>query len=74
MMHIRKKDKTVKKQITKTGKLLGAYVPAPVVDAICVWVEQAPERDKSTFIREAAREKLRRDGIDFIEGRTPEAV
>jgi hypothetical protein len=73
-MHTRKKGKQVKQQVTKTGKLLGAYVPAPVVDAICLWVAQAPERDKSTFIREAAREKLRRDGISFVESQTPEAA
>lgn len=57
----------MKRQITKTGKLLGAYVPRPVVEAIGEWILLGPERDQSTFIREAAREKLRRDGIEFKE-------
>ena len=47
--------------------MLGGFVPKPVVDAIDKWVSEHPERDKSTFIREASREKLRRDGIPFNE-------
>jgi hypothetical protein len=57
----------MKRLVTRNGKLLGGYVPHPVVDAIRVWIERAPERDISTFIREAAREKLNRDGIAFQE-------
>lgn len=47
--------------------MLGGYVPAAVVEAIHRWVEEEPERDISTFLRQAAREKLRRDGIEFSE-------
>ena len=57
----------MKNQVTRTGKLLGGYVPAPVVDGIRQWIRNGEERDVSTFIREAAREKLRRDGISFQE-------
>ncbi len=59
--------KTVKRNITRTGRLLGAYVPVPVVQGISEWVSRDPERDFSRFIREAAREKLRRDGVEFDE-------
>ena len=44
-------------------RLLGGYVPAPLLAAVRVWVRRSPERTVSTFIREASREKLRRDGI-----------
>lgn len=53
--------------LTRNGKLLGGYVPAPIVAGIRSWVALSPERDISTFIREAAREKLQRDGITFQE-------
>ena len=64
----------MKMHVTRRGKLLGGYVPKPVVDGIQQWIARAPERDISTFIREAAREKLRRDGIDFTEMAQPEAA
>jgi len=64
-----KKGNKMKRHVTRSGKLLGAYVPQPVVTAIAEWVSQTPERDISTFVREAAREKLRRDGIPFNETR-----
>jgi len=57
----------MKNQITRSGKLLGGYVPAPVVDGIQTWIARGEERDVSTFLREAAREKLRREGISFQE-------
>lgn len=57
----------MKNQITRTGKLLGGYVPAPIVEGIQIWVGRGTERDISTFLREAAREKLRREGIQFSE-------
>jgi len=57
----------MKKAVSRTGKLLGGFIPATVAAGIEQWVQQNPERDKSTFIREAAREKLRRDGIPFHE-------
>jgi hypothetical protein len=57
----------MKRRISRTGKLLGGYVPASVVQGIQVWVEKAPERDVSTFLREASREKLRRENIPFSE-------
>lgn len=57
----------MKAHVTRSGKMLGGYVPRPVVEAIHRWVQQEPERDVSTFIRQAAREKLQRDGIQFDE-------
>lgn len=57
----------MKRQVTRNGRILGGFVPTPVADAIDKWIDQGSERDKSTFIREAAREKLRRDGIPFTE-------
>jgi hypothetical protein len=63
--------KKMNKQLTRKGKLLGGYVPYPVVTAVQSWVSQNPERDVSTFIREAAREKLRREGITFNETEVP---
>jgi hypothetical protein len=63
----------MKRQVTRNGKILGGYVPTPVVAAIHTWVSKHPERDISTFIREAAREKLIRDGIRFVEQGGPRA-
>ena len=57
----------VKRNISKTGRLLGVWVPKPVVEGITTWIGKAPERDISMFMREAAREKLRRDGVEFSE-------
>jgi hypothetical protein len=59
--------KLMKNQVTRTGKLLGGYVPAPVVLGIKKWIASGEERDISTFLREASREKLRREGIEFQE-------
>lgn len=57
----------MKAHITRNGKLVGSYVPAPIVEAIHKWIAKEPERDISTFLRTAAREKLQRDGIPFEE-------
>lgn len=57
----------MKAHITRKGRLLGGYVPMPIVDGIGEWIRRAPERDISTFIREAAREKLRAEKIAFHE-------
>lgn len=62
------------RQITKTGRLLGGYMPASIVQAIDTWVGADPERDKSKFLRQAAREKLQRDGIAFDERVPAETV
>lgn len=48
-------------------RLLGAWVPLSVVNGVREWIALHPERDFSSFVREAAREKLRRDGIQFSE-------
>lgn len=69
-----KKRKAMKNRITRQGKLLGGYVPAPIVQGIQVWINLGTERDISTFLREAAREKLRREGIPFQEQAKPEAA
>jgi len=60
-------SKKMKMMVSRNGKLLGGFVPMPIVDGIRIWIGRSPERDISTFIREAAREKLRRDGISFNE-------
>lgn len=59
----------MKNHITRKGRLLGGYVPTVILDGVREWVAQHPERDLSTFVREAAREKLRREGITVIERR-----
>jgi hypothetical protein len=60
-------SRKIKPTSRRTGILLGGYVPKGLAFAIDQWIDMAPERDKSTFIRDAAREKLRRDGIKFSE-------
>jgi hypothetical protein len=60
----------MKRRVTRHGRILGCYAPVPVVEAIQTWIAQNPERDISTFIREAAREKLAREGIHFEEAGT----
>ena len=52
------------------SRILAAHVPDVIVEAIGVWVEQAPERNASMFVREAVREKLRMCGIQFNEDQT----
>ncbi len=57
----------MKNQITRTGKLLGAYVPASIAQGVDKWIELGTERDISTFLRSAAREKLQREGVNLQE-------
>ena len=57
----------MKGHVSRYGELLGGYVPSGILQGIEEWITKAPERDKSTFIREAAREKLRREKIEFSE-------
>lgn len=52
-----------KKKTQHLGKFLGGYVPHSIEGAIEEWMDKDPERTKARFIREAAREKLHRDGI-----------
>jgi hypothetical protein len=59
--------KKMKRQVTRHGKLVGGFVPKGVAQGILTWISQGEERDQSTFLREAAREKLRREGIPFDE-------
>jgi hypothetical protein len=66
-MSAAKNKKSMKNRVTRHGKLLGGYVPTPIVAAIEIWVARDPERDVSKFIRQASREKLERDGIPFDE-------
>lgn len=47
--------------------LLGAHVTEEIYDAVLLWVEQDPERSIAIFVREAAREKLRADGIFYSD-------
>jgi len=58
---------TTKKKTPRKSRLLGAYVPLPVLRAVESWVAENPERTLSTFVRSAAREKLKADGIPFNE-------
>lgn len=57
----------VKNHITRSGRMLGGWVPRGLVVGVREWIRQGPERDISTFLREAAREKLRREKIMFSE-------
>ena len=66
MSHAKTK-KPMKNQITRTGKLLGAYVPASIAQGVDKWIELGTERDISTFLRSAAREKLQREGVNLQE-------
>lgn len=63
----RKKRRSMKNHVSRTGRLLGAWVPLGVFDGVKAWIAMHPERDLSSFIREASREKLRKDGIRFQE-------
>ena len=47
--------------------MLAAYVPKAVFEAVGTWVGMGPERTYALFLREAAREKLRREGVKFSE-------
>ncbi len=67
MSRAKNKRKSVKAHVTRHGKLVGGYMPNPVAAAINEWIQKEPERDISTFLRQAAREKLQRDGIAFNE-------
>jgi hypothetical protein len=63
-----------KKMKAKNRHFLGGFVPAPLANAVDKWVEVDPERDRSVFLRQAAREKLQRDGITFDERVPAETV
>jgi metal-responsive CopG/Arc/MetJ family transcriptional regulator len=54
-----------KKMKAKHRHFLGGFVPAPLATAVDTWVDKDPERDRSVFLRQAAREKLQREGITF---------
>ena len=69
-----KTKKTMKSRVTREGKMLGGYVPAPIVHAIEIWVDRDPERDVSQFIRQAAREKLTKEGIPFTENHPTQGI
>lgn len=68
-----RKRKTMKAHITRTGKLVGGYVPREIRDGIEQWIASGPERDISTFVREAARMKLAAEGIEFAESYSDKA-
>ena len=61
------KKTTMKNRVTRRGKLLGAYIPMGLHNAISQWISRDPERDYASFLRTAAREKLKQDGIPFDE-------
>jgi Arc/MetJ-type ribon-helix-helix transcriptional regulator len=59
--------KPIRRQRVGKGKLLAAYVPESLVEAIDTWVADDEERSTSQFVRAATREKLKRAGIKFSE-------
>ena len=73
-LRILNKMSTAKKMKAKSRNFLGGYVPAPLAQAVDQWVGGDPERDRSVFLRQAAREKLQRDGIQFDERVTAESI
>jgi hypothetical protein len=46
---------------------LGGYVRKGLLEGVEEWISRDPERDKSLFLREAVRKKLRDEGIPFTE-------
>ena len=66
MTHGMKKRK-VKQHLVRRSRVFGGYVPIAILNAIDVWISRHPERDRSVFLRESAREKLGREGIAFDE-------
>lgn len=64
---LHKHRKKMKGNLTRNGKMLGGYVPNGIAIGIEQWIGLKPERDKSTFLREAARKLLHEEGIPFVE-------
>ena len=60
-------NRSKRQPVTRHGKLLGGYVPTPIAEAIEEWCTLGDERNASTFLRAAAKEKLIRDGIRIME-------
>ena len=56
-----------KEKIKRKGQMLGGYVPGGILEGIETWIGSGTERDKSTFVREAARHLLKKEGIEFSE-------
>ena len=52
---------------TRNKKMMGVNMPPDVWLAVRKWVASAPERTISMFVREAVREKLRREHIPLKE-------
>jgi len=61
------RSKKVNANLKRNGRMLGGYVPEGLLDRIEEWIRRAPKRDKSTFLREAVRKKLRDDGVEFSD-------
>ena len=57
----------MKNHVTRHGQLMGGWVPNGIASGVREWINKGTERDISTFLREAAREKLRRENIFFSE-------
>lgn len=58
----------MKRHLTRNGVQIGGWFPAELVEAVDKWVSSHPERDRSIFLRESAREKLAKEGIAMNEG------
>ena len=57
----------MKSNLKRNGRLIGGYVPPGIISGMKTWISKDPERDQSTFLRQAARKLLTADGIEFDE-------
>jgi hypothetical protein len=64
----------MKGNLTRHGRLVGGYVPIALFNGVITWVQKDHERDVSTFLRQAFREKLAREGIAVQDHKNTEAV
>lgn len=68
-MNHHQKPEASKLNQRKRLPLLGGHVPVELYQAVLCWVAQDPEHSIAIFVREAARLKLRADGIIWSENR-----
>jgi hypothetical protein len=57
------------RQPTRKRLLIGAHVDQLLFRAVLTWKSASPERTASMFLRDAVREKLRRDGVLIHESK-----
>ena len=61
------KSSSRKSKPDKTGGTVGVFMGQSMIQAIEEWLAKSPERTRSIFLRDAAREKLRGEGIKIKE-------